>query len=225
MPSRRQSEKSFDFKAEGYVARGTEGDCSCLFGRSHADESCSAQESIRSNGLSVCGERLGSWPSASGYLGWLKVGRGVPKAAMAPTTSSQNGITPRPGIASSARPGSSNHCRPSTRNSRSAVTRSTAQVMGGAGVVKAPITSETPAMPTAIASCFFENFSGFAGAASPPAGGWPLPGDAEGGRLTEHSLLALPSRPDLFRPSTTCLRRKRRGLAVSSTAMTTERAS
>jgi hypothetical protein len=48
MPSLRQSEKAFDFKAEGYVARGTEGDFSCLFGRSHADESCSAQESIRS---------------------------------------------------------------------------------------------------------------------------------------------------------------------------------
>jgi hypothetical protein len=52
--------------------------------------------------------------SRSGYLGWLNIGRGVPKAAMAPTTS-----------------------------------RSTAQVIGGAGVVKAPITSETPAMATA----------------------------------------------------------------------------
>jgi hypothetical protein len=224
MPSRRQSEKAFDCRAkEGSQRKRKEG-LSCLFRARMLTNR--AVHKNRSGARAVgCGERLGSWPSASGYLGWLKVGRGVPKAAMAPTTSSQNGITPRPGIASSARPGSSNHCRPRTRNSRSAVTRSTAQVMGGAGVVKAPITSETPAMATAIASCFFENFSGFAGAASPPAGGWPLPGDAEGGRLTEHSLLALPSRPDLFRPSTTCLRRKRRGLAVSSTAMTTERAS
>jgi hypothetical protein len=105
------------------------------------------------------------------------------------------------------------------------VTRSTAQVMGGAGVVKAPITSETPAMPTAIASCFFENFSGFAGAASPTVGGWPLPGDEEGGRLTEYSLFALPSWPDFVPAIHDRLAAKKTWMAVSSTAMTTERAS
>jgi hypothetical protein len=210
MPSRRQSEKAFDFRGkEGSQRKRKEG-LSCLFRARMLTNRAVHKNRSGAMGPSVL-ERPGSWPSASGYLGWLNVGRGVPKAAMAPTTSSQNGITPKPGIASSARPGSSSHCRPRTMNRRSAVTRSTAQVMGGAGVVKAPITSETPAMPTAIASCFFENFSGFAGAVSPPVGGWPLPEDEDGGRLTEHSLFALPSWPDLFRPSTTCLRRKRRG--------------
>ena len=50
-----------------------------------------------------------------------KLGRGVPRTAIAPTTSSHNGNTPKPGIASRARPGNSSHCRPSTMNSSSAV--------------------------------------------------------------------------------------------------------
>jgi hypothetical protein len=51
---------------------------------------------------------------------------------MAPTTSSQNGSTPKPGIASRASPGSSSHCRPSTMNSSRAVPRSTPHTIGGA---------------------------------------------------------------------------------------------
>jgi hypothetical protein len=43
-------------------------------------------------------------------------GRGVPKTAIAPTTSSQNGTTPTPGIASRTSPGKSSHCQPSTTN-------------------------------------------------------------------------------------------------------------
>ena len=76
---------------------------------------------------------------------------------MAPTTSSQNGSTPKPGIASRASPGSSSHCRPSTMNSSKAVPRSTTHTIGGARVAKAPTTSEMPAMVKARASRFFEN--------------------------------------------------------------------
>ncbi len=84
-------------------------------------------------------------------------GRGVPKTAIAPTTSNQNGRTPTPGIASSASPGKSSHCRPSTANSSAAVTRSTAHPIGGAKLVKAPTTSDAPAMTKANTSRGTEN--------------------------------------------------------------------
>ena len=48
-------------------------------------------------------------------------GRGVPKTVIAPTTSSQNGSTPTPGIASRTNPGKSNHRQPSTTNNSAAV--------------------------------------------------------------------------------------------------------
>ena len=86
-----------------------------------------------------------------------KFGRGVPRTAIAPTTSSQNGSTPKPGIASRANPGNSSHCRPSTMNKSSAVPRSTAHTIGGKGVAKAPMASEMPAMAKARASRFLEN--------------------------------------------------------------------
>ncbi len=59
-------------------------------------------------------------------------GRGVPKTAIAPTTSSQNGTTPTPGIASRTSPGKSSHCQPSTTNNSAVVTTSTAHPIGGA---------------------------------------------------------------------------------------------
>jgi hypothetical protein len=79
-------------------------------------------------------------------------GRGVPKTAIAPTTSSQNGTTPTPGIASRTSPGKSSHCQPSTTNKSAAVTTSTAHPIGGAKLAKAPMTSDTPAMTKASAS-------------------------------------------------------------------------
>jgi hypothetical protein len=87
-------------------------------------------------------------------------GRGVPKKAIAPTTSSQNGSTPTPGIASRANPGKSSHCEPSTTNNSAAVTTSTAHPIGGAKLVKAPITSDPPAMAKASASRNTENLRG-----------------------------------------------------------------
>src|SRR5215472_14582262 len=84
-------------------------------------------------------------------------GRGVPRTAIAPTTSSQNGSTPTPGMASRASPGKSSHCQPRTMNSSTAVTISSAHPIGGSKVVKAPMTSEMPAMTKASASCVFEN--------------------------------------------------------------------
>src|SRR6266404_6857041 len=88
-------------------------------------------------------------------------GRGVPRTAIAPTTSSQNGSTPKPGIASRANPGNRSHCRPSTMNSSSAVPRSTTHTIGGKGVAKAPMASEMPAMAKARASRFLENLRVF----------------------------------------------------------------
>src|SRR5258707_3035087 len=88
-------------------------------------------------------------------------GLGVPSTAIAPTTSSQNGSTPKPGIASRASPGNSSHCRPSTMNSSSAVPRSTTHTIGGKGVAKAPMASEMPAMAKARASRFLENLRVF----------------------------------------------------------------
>ncbi len=87
------------------------------------------------------------------------VGAGIRivRTAIAPTTSSHNGSTPKPGIASKASPGNSSHCRPSTMNSNSAVARSTTHTIGGKGVVKAPMASEMAAMAKAMASCFLEN--------------------------------------------------------------------
>ena len=90
-----------------------------------------------------------------------KFGRGVPRTAIAPTTSSQNGSTPKPGIASRASPGNSSHCRPSTMNSSSAVPISTSHTIGGKGVAKAPMASEMPAMAKARASRFLENLRVF----------------------------------------------------------------
>jgi hypothetical protein len=88
------------------------------------------------------------------------LGRGVPKTAIAPTTSSQNGSTPTPGIASRTRPGKSSHCQPSTTNNSAAVTTSTAHPIGGAKLAKAPMTSDTPAMTKASASRNTENLRG-----------------------------------------------------------------
>jgi len=59
-----------------------------------------------------------------------KFGRGVSRTAIVPTTSSHNGSTPKPGMASRAGPGNSSHCRPSTMNSSSAVPRSTTHTDG-----------------------------------------------------------------------------------------------
>ena len=87
-------------------------------------------------------------------------GRGVPKTVIAPTTSSQNGSTPTPGIASRTNPGKSSHCQPSTTNNSAAVTTSTAHPIGGATLAKAPITSDTPAMTKASASRNTENLRG-----------------------------------------------------------------
>ena len=92
---------------------------------------------------------------------------------MAPTTSSQNGSTPKTGIASRANPGNSSHCRPSTMNKSSAVPRSTAHTIGGKGVAKAPMASETPAMAKARASRFLENLRIF-GVGAPAPLGWLL---------------------------------------------------
>lgn len=76
---------------------------------------------------------------------------------MAPTTSSQNGSTPRPGMASRASPGNSNHCRPSTRKSNNAVAMSATHAIGGSGVTKAPTASEIPASTKARARRLLEN--------------------------------------------------------------------
>ena len=75
---------------------------------------------------------------------------------MEPTTSSQNGSTPKPGIASRANPGNNNHCRPSTMNSSSTVTTSITHAIGGAAFAKAPRASETAAMANARTSVFLE---------------------------------------------------------------------
>ena len=64
-------------------------------------------------------------------------------------------------MASRANPGNSSHCRPSTKKSSNAVTKSTPHAIGGSGVVKAPMTSETPAIPKAKTSCLFENLRAF----------------------------------------------------------------
>jgi hypothetical protein len=81
----------------------------------------------------------------------------VHRTAIAPTTSNQNGGTPKPGMASRASPGNSNHCRPSTMKSSSAVARSATHPIGGSGFMKAPMASEMPAVTKASASCFLEN--------------------------------------------------------------------
>ena len=77
---------------------------------------------------------------------------------MAPTTNSQNGSTPKPGIASRASPGNSSHCWPSTMNNNDAVPRSTIHTIGGSGVAKAPMASEMPAMVKARAEPLFGEF-------------------------------------------------------------------
>jgi len=93
-------------------------------------------------------------------------GRGVPRTAIAATTSSQNGSTPTPGIASRASPGNSSHCQPSIMNSSRAVPTSITHTIGGAGVAKAPMTSEMPPMRKARASRLFENLRVFEDAVS-----------------------------------------------------------
>jgi hypothetical protein len=97
-------------------------------------------------------------PKATSHQRCPMFGRGVPKTAIAPTTSSQNGTTPTPGIASRTSPGKSSHCQPSTTNKSAAVTTSTAHPIGGAKLAKAPMTSDTPAMTKASASRGTENF-------------------------------------------------------------------
>src|SRR5215468_3738831 len=87
----------------------------------------------------------------------LNFGRGVPKTAIAPTTTSQNGSTSTPGIASRTSPGKSSHCQPNTTNNSATVTTSTAHTIGGAKLVKAPMTSDTPATTKASASRDTEN--------------------------------------------------------------------
>ena len=84
-------------------------------------------------------------------------GRGVPRTAIAATTSSQKGSTPNPGIASRASPGNSSHWRPKTMKSSSTVAMSTTHTSGGKGVANAPMVSERPAMAKARASRFLEN--------------------------------------------------------------------
>jgi hypothetical protein len=64
-------------------------------------------------------------------------------------------------MASRANPGNSSHCRPNTKKSSNAVTKSTPHLIGGNGVVKAPMTSETPAIPKAKTSCLFEYLRAF----------------------------------------------------------------
>src|SRR6516164_136999 len=99
-------------------------------------------------------------PKATSHQRCPMFGRGVPKTAIAPTTSSQNGTTPTPGIASRTSPGKSSHCKPSTTNNSAAVTTSTAHPIGGAKLAKAPMTSDTPAMTKASASRNTENLRG-----------------------------------------------------------------
>src|SRR6516165_2950949 len=86
-------------------------------------------------------------------------GRGVPRTAIAATTSSQKGSTPNAGIASRASPGNSSHWRPRTIKSSSTVAISTTQTSGGKGVANAPMASERPAIVKARASRFFENLT------------------------------------------------------------------
>src|SRR5262249_23575234 len=126
-----------------------------------------------------------------------KLGRGVPRTAIAPTTSSQNGSTPKPGIASRASPGNSSHCRPSTMKSSSAVPRSATHPIGGRGVVKAPMASEMAAMAKARASRFLENLTVFENGVSALAGyllgsvgGGVIVAGLQGGMIVETTSLA-----------------------------------
>src|SRR5215471_322074 len=68
-------------------------------------------------------------------------GRGVPKTAIAPTTNSQNGTTPTPGIASRTSPGKSSHCQPRPTTARQSRHRPPIRI-GGAKLAKAPMTSD-----------------------------------------------------------------------------------
>src|SRR5262245_30740921 len=76
--------------------------------------------------------------------------------AIAPTTSSQIGITPRPGIASRISPGRRSQRQPSTTKSRIAVTMSTDHTSGGARVTKKEMPSEIAAIAKAKISQLFE---------------------------------------------------------------------
>jgi hypothetical protein len=80
--------------------------------------------------------------------------RGVPRTAIAPTTSSQNGSTPKPGIASTASPGNNNYGRPSTKKSSIAVAISATHLIGGSRATKVPMASLMAAMTKAMASRF-----------------------------------------------------------------------
>src|SRR5215475_13234225 len=84
-------------------------------------------------------------------------GRGVPRRAIAATTSSQNGSTPNPGIASRASPGNSIHWRPKIMKSNSTVAMSTTHTIGGKGVANAPMASDADAVAKARTSRFLEN--------------------------------------------------------------------
>ena len=93
-----------------------------------------------------------SWTLA----GHFRFGRAVPQTAIAATTSSQMGIMPIPGIASIISPGNNSQCQPKMRKSAVAVSRSTAHTMGGIGVAKKQIPSDSAAMTNARSSRFFE---------------------------------------------------------------------
>ena len=92
---------------------------------------------------------------------------------MEPTTSSQNGSTPKPGIASRTNPGSSSHCRPSTMNRRSAVTTSITHAIGGAAFAKAPRASEAAEMAKARTSVFLEKRTVLEDGVATSVGGLP----------------------------------------------------
>jgi hypothetical protein len=126
-------------------------------------------------------------------------GRGVPKAAIAPTTSSQNGSTPTPGIASRTSPGKSSHCQPSATNNSAAVTTSTAHPMGGAKLAKAPMTSDTAAMTKASESRNTENLRGVEAAVSVDR--FSNSEGAEGSDISTVALWLVGSRADDTPPS------------------------
>ena len=79
-----------------------------------------------------CLAKVRSPARRAAYGCYFNLGRAVPQTAIAATTTSQNGTTPTPGIASRTSPGNSSHRQPSTVKSKIAVTKSTAHTIGGA---------------------------------------------------------------------------------------------
>jgi hypothetical protein len=96
-------------------------------------------------------------------------------------------------MASRANPGNSSHCRPSTKKSSNAVTKSATHPIGGSGVVKAPTTSEMPAIPKAKTSCLFENLRAFDDGVSALVG---FLGSGGGGFIVVSLLAELRGLPD-----------------------------